>query len=166
MPVPLPFKTNTNATGQIRSRGFTLIEVVIAVALFAMATTILTSSFVNALLASERSQSNETRAADIRAVRLQLLLETNLEDATAGDLIETLGNGEAIWQAEIEPTEVVDLFRVQLSIEFQDPQEDQNETHQESLYLLRPTWSEQAERSALLEDKKNALLDSRDFGRF
>jgi general secretion pathway protein I len=147
-------------------RGFSLIEVVIAVALFAMAATILSSSFVNALLARDKSQSNDVRDADIRAVRLQLLLEPNLEDAEQGDRYETLNNGEATWRAEIEPMEVVDLFHVEFFIEFLDPQEGQYPTYQETLYLLRPTWSESGERSALLEDKKQALLDSRDFDRF
>jgi general secretion pathway protein I len=148
------------------SSAFSLIEVVVALALFSMAAVVLSSSFVNALLAREKGRSNDVRNADIRAVRMQLLLEPNLEDAEDGGLYQTLSNGEASWQTSIEPTEVVDLFQVQLSIEFLEPQEDQYPTYQESLYLLRPTWSESDERSSLLEDKKQDLLDSRDFGSF
>lgn len=148
------------------NRAFSLIEVVIAVALFAMAATILSSTFVNALLVRDRVQSNDVREADIRAVRLQLLLEANIDDAEEGDRIETLNNGEATWRAEIEPTEVIDLFHVQFFVEFLDPQEEQSPTYQETLYLLRPTWSQADERSSLLQDKKEALLDSRDFDRF
>lgn len=148
------------------SKGFSLIEVVIAVALFAMAATVLSSTFVNALLAQERGHSNDIRNADIRAVRLQLLLTPNLDDAEDGAELETLSNGEATWRAEIEPTNVVDLFRVELFIEFLDPQEEQAATHQETLYLLRPTWSESSERSDLLQEKKEDLLDSRDFDSF
>lgn len=147
-------------------QGFSLIEVVIAVALFAMAATVLSSTFVNALLARDRVQSNDIRNADIRAVRLQLLLTPNLEDAEDGSEIETLSNGEATWRAEIEPTNVIDLFRVELYIEFLDPQEEQEASHQETLYLLRPTWSESSDRSDLLQEKKEDLLDSRDFDSF
>ncbi len=147
-------------------RGFTLIEVVIAVALFAMAAAVLSSTFVNALLARDRVQSNDIRDADIRAVRMQLLLEANREDAEDGDRYETLNNGEANWRAEIEPTEVVDLFQVFFEIEFSDPHGEQSPTYSEVLYLLRPTWSEPNERSDLLQEKKEALLDSRDFSRF
>ena len=146
--------------------GFTLIEVVIAVALFAMASVILTSTFVNALQVRERVTSNDVRDADIRAVRLQLLLQPNRDDAEDGDRIETLTNGEATWRAQIEPTEVIDLFRVQFEIEFREPQDDQLPTYRETLYLLRPTWSEADERSDLLQDKKEELDSSRDFGRF
>ncbi|MDP4611401.1 MAG: prepilin-type N-terminal cleavage/methylation domain-containing protein [Opitutales bacterium] len=147
-------------------KGFSLIEVVIAVALFAMAATVLSSTFVNALLLRDRVQSNDIRNADIRAVRLQLLLTPNLDDAEDGSEIETLSNGEATWRAEIEPTNVIDLFRVELFIEFLDPQEEQEATHQETLYLLRPTWSDSSERSDLLQEKKDDLLDSRDFDSF
>ena len=61
---------------------------------------------------------------------------------------------------------MIDLFEVQLSIEFSEPQEEQAATHTESLYLLRPTWSESDERSDLLQDKKDELQNSRDFDRF
>ena len=146
--------------------GFSLIEVVVALALFAMAAVVLNSSFVNALLARERGLSNDLLNTDIRAVRSQLLLESNLEDAEDGDRYETLNSGTANWEASVEPTNLIDLFHVQLQIEFSDPQDDQVATHTESLYLLRPTWSESDERSELLQDKKDELENSRDFDRF
>ncbi len=149
----------------IRS-GFSLIEVVVALALFAMAAVVLSDAFVNALLAREKGVSNDTRNRDIRAVRMQLLLEPNREEAEEGGTYETMGNGSANWRAEIEPTNVIDLFQVQLLIDFQEPQDDQETSYQETLYLLRPTWSESDERSALLQEKKSALLDQRNFNRF
>lgn len=149
----------------IRS-GFSLIEVVVALALFAMAAVVLSDAFVNALLAREKGVSNDTRNRDIRAVRMQLLLEPNREEAEEGGTYETLGNGSANWRAEIEPTNVIDLFQVQLLIDFQKPQDDQEASYQETLYLLRPTWSESDERSDLLQEKKSALLDRRNFDRF
>lgn len=149
----------------IRS-GFSLIEVVVALALFAMAAVVLSDSFVNALLAREKGVSNDARNRDIQAVRMQLLLEPNREDAEDGNAYETLENGSANWEAEIEPTNVVDLFKVNFRIEFQDPQDDQEASYQETLYLLRPTWSESDERSDLLQDKKDALSRDRDFDRF
>ena len=44
--------------------------------------------------------------------------------------------------------------------------EGQSPAYQETLYLLRPTWSESDKRSKLLEDKRQALEDARDFGEF
>ena len=146
--------------------GFSLIEVVIALALFSIAAVVLSDTFVNTLLMRERGVSNDARNRDIQAVRMQLLLEPNREDAEDGGKYETLSNGSANWEAEIEPTNVIDLFQVNFRIEFQDPQDEQDPSYQETLYLLRPTWSESDERSDLLQEKKDALLDNRNFDRF
>ena len=148
------------------TQGFSLIEVVVALALFAMAAVVLSSSFVNALLAREKVVSNDMRNADIRAVRMQLLLQPKLEAAEDGDRYQTLHNGEADWRAQIEPTNVVDLFKVELAIEFMQPQADLPRSYTETLYMLRPTWSAADERAQLLDDKRSALQDARDFNRF
>lgn len=149
-----------------RRDAFSLIEVVIAVAIFAMAASALMSAFVNALLARESAANNDQLHADIRAVRMQLLLEPDIEAAEDGEEYETLHSGEAIWETVIEPTNVVDLFRVQLSIRFSEPPEGQAADHVETLYLLRPTWSESDERSDLLQDKREELEDTRRDYRF
>lgn len=146
--------------------GFSLIEVVVALALFAMAAVVLSDAFVNALLARERGVSNDARNRDIQAVRMQLLLEPDRETAEDGGVYETLSNGAADWQATIEPINIVDLFQVQLRIEFREPQDDLESLHEETLYLLRPTWSEADERSELLQEKRSDLLDQRNFDRF
>ncbi len=138
-------------------RAFSLIEVVIAVAIFGMAASVLMSAFTNALLARERGVSNDQLNADIRAVRLQLLLEPELEAAEDGDTYETLSNGLATWEARIEPTDVVDLFHVELRMDFSEPLEGLPAEYTETLFLLRPTWSESDERSDLLQDKREEL---------
>ena len=143
--------------------GFSLIEVVIAVALFAAASVVLTSAFVNALLAREHGQNNSLRTDDVRAVRLQLLLQANRDDAEDGGDLETLHSGLATWRCSIEESQIVDLFKVLFEIKFSDPIEGTDKNYQESLYLLRPTWSESDKRSDLLANKRRDLLNSRDF---
>ena len=68
-----------------RVAAFTLVEVLIAVAIFAMAASVLMSAFVNALLSRESAAKYDLINADIRAVRMQLLLEPKLEDAEDGN---------------------------------------------------------------------------------
>lgn len=150
----------------IREHGFTLIEVVIALAIFAGAAAGFTMTFIQIVTARELSVSNDLLDADLRAVRMQLLLEPDLETAEDGGELETLSNGEASWRASIEPTNVVDLFKVDLQIEFSEPDETGPRDFQETLYLLRPTWSETDERADLLAEKHEALEDSRDFRNF
>ena len=115
---------------------FTLIEVVIALAIFATAAVVLSQAFTNALLAREHGLSNDKYESDIRTVRLQLLLEPTLEDAENGGEIETYHSGAASWQTRIEPTNVVDLFRVELQIEFSQAEDGQDLDYVETLYLL------------------------------
>ena len=154
-------KAKTDLHSRRSRAAFTLVEVLIAVAIFAMTSSVLMSAFVNALLARESAANYDLLNADIRAVRMQLLLEPNLEDAEDGDDYETLHCGDASWEAQIVPTNVVDLFLVQFSIRFSAPPEDLPSNYTETLYLLRPTWSESDERSDLLQDKREALEDSR-----
>ena len=56
---------------------------------------------------------------------------------------------------------MVDLFEVNLFIEFFYVKDDQSSNYNETLLLLRPTWSESDERSSLLQDKKEDLSDIR-----
>lgn len=143
------------------TKGFSLIEVLIALALFAIASNIIGSAFINALLSRERNNDNSYRDIAVQTARKQLLLEKNIDDAEDGGSIETLELGEVDWYAEIIPTDMVDLFEVNLFIEFFDLKDDQSTNYNETLLLLRPTWSESDERSSLLQDKKEDLLDIR-----
>jgi len=154
-------RLNTQHSRSKSVAAFTLVEVLIAVAIFAMAASVLMSAFVNALLSRERAVQYDLLNADIRAVRMQLLLEPNLEDAEDGDEYETVHSGEASWEAQVVPTNVVDLFQVELSIRFSEPPEGLVADYTETLYLLRTTWSESDERSDLLQDKREALEDTR-----
>ena len=144
-----------------RVTAFTLVEVLIANAIFGMAASVIMSAFVNALLSRESAAKYDLINDDIRAVRMQLLLEPKLEYAEDGNEYETVHSGEASWEARVEPTDVVDLFQVGLSIRFSEPPEGLVADYSEKLYLLRPTWSESDERSELLQDKREALEDNR-----
>ena len=155
------FRLNAQHSRSKRIAAFTLVEVLIAVAIFAMAASVLMSAFVNALLSRESAAKYDLLNTDIRAVRMQLLLEPNLEDAEDGDEYETVHSGEASWEAQVVPTNVVDPFQVELSIRFSEPPEGLVADYTETLYLLRPTWSESDERSDLLQDKREALEDTR-----
>lgn len=143
------------------AKGFSLIEVLIALALFAIASNIIGSAFINALLSRERNNDNSYRDIAVQTARKQLLLEKNIDDAEDGGSVETLELGEVDWYAEIIQTDMVDLFEVNLFIEFFDVKDDQSSNYNETLLLLRPTWSESDERSSLLQDKKEDLLDIR-----
>ena len=117
---------------------------------------------MNALLAGERSENRHTFQRDLRQVRLQLLLEPDRDAAEQGGSYETYSSGEARWSAEIEETDVIDLFRVELSIAFPTDESSDTEGYSESLYLLRPTWTDELDRSDLLAKRADAIRERRD----
>lgn len=146
-----------------RIKAFSLIEVLIALALFAVCSNLIASAFINALLARERDPNIAYREISIDTVRSQLLLEKNLEDAEEGGTVNLIQDKEASWSVEIFPTEIIDLFECRLDIEFLDDELSKRGIYSETLYLLRPTWSDSSERATLLEEKKQALLNEREF---
>lgn len=158
--------SNPNTKQAKQKQGFSLIEVLIALALFAICSNLIASAFINALLARERDPSSTYQDIAINTVRRQLHLEKNFDDAEEGGTLTLLEKGEASWTAEIYPTDIIDLFECRFDIEFLETDNPNQATYSETLYLLRPTWSESDERSSLLQEKKDALLDQRSFESF
>ena len=79
-------------------------------------------TLIQIITARERGVSNDLLDADLWAVRLQLLLEADIEAAEEGAELETLSNGEAIWHASIEPT-TSSIYSKSTLVEFSQPAE-------------------------------------------
>ena len=145
-------------------RGFTIIDVLVALAILCSGALVLSFAFANAVNGLQRQKDNSQWENDLQFVRRQVLLAKNMEELEEGDEIETLSSGVITWEAtEIEMAEVIDLFRVTVEYEIEDAPEG-NEQHSETLYLLRPAWSEgefAADRQELLQDKQEKLRMAR-----
>ncbi len=139
--------------------GFTLLEVLVALAIFALAAVVLGGTYVNALNAYEMAARRNEYAVDLRFVRAVLLTEPDREKAAAGGDLDLGDNKRAHWQAEITPTGVVDLFSVAWTCEIIDPDRRAPYRATQTLLLLRPTWSDPVERSKLLEQAKERILE-------
>ncbi|MGC9449887.1 MAG: prepilin-type N-terminal cleavage/methylation domain-containing protein [Oceanipulchritudo sp.] len=137
-------------------RGFSLIEVVIAIAIAGIAFFVLTETFFNVLLTLEGLESESDYQKDVRFVRRQIIQITDRDELEDGGEITTLDLGTADWYATLEATEIVDLFRVDLEIEFENP-EGEPIDYLETLYLLRPTWSDPIESSAILSEARDRI---------
>ncbi len=147
----------TRATFDRRpTAAFSLIEAVIAIAIAGIAFFVLTETFFNILLTLERLQSESDFQKDVRFVRGQVIRLADRAAVEAGGDIITLDSGRADWSATVEDTEVADLFRVRLEIEFTGA-DGQRVAHGETLYLLRPTWSDPIERSALITEARQRI---------
>jgi prepilin-type N-terminal cleavage/methylation domain-containing protein len=152
---------------QLKSRqkhsGFSFLEVLLALALFALASAILTTSLTTALILRERGDVMEPVAYAIQLAREQLLLEPTIGDAERGAEIDLPFGGRIRWRTVIEPTEIVNLFAIELTISIDGLDSHSDGEHVQQLWLLRPTWSLSEERNALLDEKRRLIESERAF---
>jgi hypothetical protein len=145
--------------------GFMLIEVLIALALFGFAAVYLVDgAFVASRVVRVMKDTREMEQ-DLLWVRSDVLSEANYEKFLEGGEITSLSMGEVQWEAEVEMTDVLDLYKVILRLEY-DGNDDYGVdpgVRSSSMYLLRPGWGRHAdfstERSRLLETKRDQMRE-------
>ena len=136
--------------------GFSLIEVVIAISVMGISFFLLTETFFNILLTLDSLEAQSDYQKDVRFVRREIIQIADREELEDGGEITTLDLGEAGWEVELEETEIVHPFKVDLLIEFEKPGGEPFQ-YREKLYLLRPTWSDPIESSAILADARDRI---------
>lgn len=144
-----------------KPQGFSLIEVLLALSISAVAIVVLAEAFVNTLWALsmvEEQPEDETR---YRFVRSQVLLEPDLDTFEQGGNLRLLDGSQAFWEAEVEYTDTTDLFLVELTIELRGLERAADRVRVETFYLLRPSWSEAVERSIRRSDAEDRIEDVR-----
>lgn len=147
-------------TASSRARGFTLLEVLVAMTIFAMAAVMLASAYLNILNSYEAVSRGVQINEDFAFARQQVLNEPDRKKVEEGGEFETAGGRRAKWTAEIASTAVADVYRVAFTCELADPNRTEPERQIENFLLLRPTWViDPAERSKLKEDAKTRILE-------
>jgi general secretion pathway protein I len=151
------------ATASFRLRrstpsAFTLLEVLVALAIFALAAVVLGATYVNALNAYEAVSRRNVYDADLRFVRSAVLTEPDRDKVEEGGDLD-LGDGKrAHWQADVAATDTVDLFSVAWNCEINDPGRREPYRVNQTFLLLRPTWSDPVEHTKLLDQAKQRIL--------
>jgi prepilin-type N-terminal cleavage/methylation domain-containing protein len=140
---------------------FTLVEVLVAIAIAGLAITVLAAGYVNVLLGYRAVEDTSDIAPDIAFCRYQVLRATNLEEAVKpGDT--TRANGEPLrWEAAVEPTEMPDLFRVTLKIELGRPRPDEPVKVEQEFWVRQPAWSKADESGKLRDEFRKRIEDGR-----
>ena len=128
-----------------------------ALGIFAMTGLVLASAYLNVLSAQHAALQRDASAADRRLVREALCVEPMREKVTAWNELELPNEHRARWRATVTPTPVADLFEVTLEIEL-PASEGRKETRiTETSRLLRPTWSQPADRETLRAEARSRL---------
>lgn len=144
---------------QLRPRhaGFTLLEVIVALAIFALTGTVLATAFLNVLGAQQAAMERDANAGDLRLARQALGLEPALDKVTAWNDLPLPDDRKARWRAVVTATTVADLFDVALEIELTAADGRTLPVVTENLRLLRPTWSQPADRETLRAAARSKL---------
>jgi general secretion pathway protein I len=149
-----------NSPRRSRRFAFTLIEVLVALCIFAMAAVVLGSSYLNVLLSYETVTRAVTANENLTFARQIVLTESDRKKLEEGGEFETANNQRVQWSVEIESSSVADVFKVNFNCEISDPSGGSPEKRTETFMLLRPTWVIDAtERSKLKEDAKARILE-------
>ncbi len=148
----------------MRRRGFTLIEVLMSLAIFALAAVSLGAAYSNVLLGRMALKQDEQRLDDLARCRAALLETPGFDDVEAGGEIHLPGERTARWKGKIEATAVSDLFAVQLTCEIQQEKDgDFGDEINETRMLLRPTWSIPSDRQKIRDDARQRLEKERGY---
>lgn len=146
-------------------RAFTLLETLVALSLFTVASALLVQSALNAVRAVEAVRSDSDQEQLFRFVLRTIMAIEDREAMEDGDDWELPDESTATWEVEIEETEMLDLFRVNVEIEldrgrFGGSGEDITRNYQ--IFLYRPDWEyEDGNRDQILNDRRDNLEDRR-----
>lgn len=142
-------------------RGFTLIEVLVSLAIFAMAAVVLSMAYLNVIGSYRDMGARQKSEEDWKWLRLTVLVEADRKKVEEGGRL-ALPNGEPLtWTAKIEETDVADLFRLTLSAETSQRTGPESWQRSQTIYLLRPEWSDPADRDRLREVTRQRLTKQR-----
>jgi general secretion pathway protein I len=148
------------AVVRAKAPGFSLVEVLVALTIFALSAIILGSAYVNVLnsyaVAGRFAQTNE----DVAFARSLIIAQPDITKLQDGGEFEGASGRRVKWSAEITPTATADVFTVVFTCEVNDPAQAQTDKTVQTFMLLRPTWSiDPAARSQLRQDAKNRIAE-------
>jgi prepilin-type N-terminal cleavage/methylation domain-containing protein len=148
----------------MRKKAFTLIEVLVALSIFALAAVGLGAAYSNVLLSRMALKEKGVGEEDFARCRAAMLETANFADIEKGGDVYLPDDRMARWKGKIEPTTVADLFWVTITVEIQATAGGPfGEPREQSQWILRPTWSVESDRTKLLADAKQRLLKTRGY---
>jgi len=143
-----------------RLAGFTLVEVLMAIAIFALSAVILASAYVNVLNSYMIVERTAHSSADVSFARSIVLTEPDRKKLEQGGEFDTIDGRHTKWEVEVLSTSTADLFTVNFTCTISAVGELEPQKTGQTFTVLRPTWSiDAAERSKLREAAKTRIAE-------
>jgi general secretion pathway protein I len=146
------------------ARAFTLMEVLVALAIFAMTAVVLGAAYLN-ILSSYRTVGLSTEdAQDLAFARQAMLTQIDLQTAENGDEFDTADGHHVQWSLDVTITQmsatVTDLWTVGFVCDIADAPSAQPRHYTETFMLLRPTWSDPTTRSQVRQQEATRIAQA------
>ena len=141
---------------------FTLIEVLISLAIVALAAIVLGAAYANTLGAHHAAAQRATAGHAVEFLREQVLNEPERDKVEAGGDVALPDNRRLRWEAKIEEAPVPDLFKVTLTGRIDGGASTEPEEMTHTLMLLRPTWSDPTRREQLRTEWRASREEAKD----
>ncbi len=142
----------------VRKSGFTLIEVLIAIAILATAAVAIAVGYINVLNGYEVARRSTVSDPEMQFARAQLLAQPDVELARQGGEFDANDGRHVRWTATIEPTNEADLFTVTYVCEIAGTNALKPQRMQQVFRVLRPTWSLAPDRATLRTASRDRIL--------
>ncbi len=139
-----------------RRRGFTLIEVLAAIFVLALAAVVLGAAYANTLGAHAAVAQRALVGSHMDFLRDAVLNEPEREKVEEGGDVPLPENRQLRWEAKIEEAPVPDLFKVTVTGRVSGARPGEAEEFTQVLMLLRPTWSDPQRREQIRSEWRAA----------
>ena len=137
-----------------RRKGFSLIEVLLSLALLGIGVGVLAQALVNAINAVGSLESYDSLYHDVEFVARQAMIVSNRQEFEDGGDVPLPNNNTAQWTAEIEETETLDLIKVDLTVDLPESDTYPEFNNTFTIYIYRKSWMEPIDREILVNEKK------------
>lgn len=141
--------------------GFTLLEVLAALMIFAVASVVLAASYLNVLLSYDAVSRGAQVGEDFAFARQMVINQPDRKKVEEGGDFQTANGRRVSWRAGIQATEVPDVYQVEFTCEIDETGKPEPDKLTQVFRVLRPTWgaTDPGEQAKIKEAMKTRIVE-------
>lgn len=139
--------------------GFTLVEVLVALAIFGMMAVVLGAAYLNILNSYNIVGKDDPDAREVSFCRSELITQPDFQTAENGDEYTTSDGRTVQWSAAMDQNNLVipSLWHVVMTVEISSPS-GSNRTLTRDFMLLRPTWDPNLTKGTMQQAETTRIM--------